>query len=89
MSEIKLSESELTQIKELQDSYLSSTAKFGQLKIEQVLLQKQQDNLLALETELVNEYLKLQEKEDKLNEEIAAKYGNGTINLETGLFTAD
>ena len=89
MSEIKLTESELTQIKELQDSYLASTAKFGQLKIEQLLLQKQIDNLSVLEQELTTEYLQIQEKEDKLNEEIAKKYGDGTINLETGVFTAD
>ena len=81
MSEqIKLSQEELYTIKQLQQSQQDLISRFGQLEYQMQLLELQKD-------QLVETIGKLQQDEQKTGEALTQKYGNGTVNLESGMFT--
>ena len=81
MSEqIKLSQEELDNIKQLQQQQQNLIGQFGQLEYQMQLLELQKD-------QLVETIGKLQKDEQKIGEELTQKYGNGTVDLESGMFT--
>lgn len=81
MSEqIKLSQEELESIKELQNQQQSLIAQFGQLEYQMQLLELQKD-------QLVETMSQLQGVEQKTGQDLTTKYGNGTVDLESGMFT--
>jgi hypothetical protein len=84
---ITLTESELNALKELREKYALSTTQFGQLKIEKRLLQKELDRLNRLEEEFETQYDAIIESEIVLVKQIEETYGQGNIDLETGIFT--
>ena len=78
--EVKFTEEELKQVQNIQSSYVDVTNKFGQLKLAQVRLDKQ-------EVDLENALQKIQSDEQTFLDGITKKYGQGTLNPETGVFT--
>ena len=81
MSEqIKLSQEELDNIKQLQQQQQNLIGQFGQLEYQMQLLELQKD-------QLVETIGKLQKNEQKIGEELTQKYGNETVDLESGMFT--
>ena len=76
----KFTEDELTQVQNIQQSYQNVQIQFGQLKLSQIRLDEQ-------EIELEEALKTLQEKEKKFLDGITEKYGQGTLNPETGEFT--
>jgi hypothetical protein len=77
---IKLEDSEILQIKNLQDQQDSLINSFGQLEYQIQLLELQKKGLLEL-------LESIRTKEKDLAQELTQKYGNGTINIEEGVFT--
>ena len=75
---------ELANVKELASSLNDITTKFGQLKVEKLNLLTQISALEELENSMDKEYFELKEKEYTLSKELSEKYGEGTLNLETG-----
>jgi hypothetical protein len=81
MSEqIQLSQEELNSIKELQTLQQTLINQFGQVEYQLQILEAQKDKL-------VDSLAKLQEDEANLGKVLTEKYGNGTINIDSGLFT--
>tara|TARA_R110000796_G_scaffold141819_1_gene258214 strand:+ start:409 stop:663 length:255 start_codon:yes stop_codon:yes gene_type:complete len=81
MSEqIKLSQEELDSIKQLQNEQQSLVNQFGQLEYQMQLLELQKD-------QLVETIGKLQNEEKEIGTNLTEKYGNGTVDLESGMFT--
>lgn len=81
MSEqITLSQEELDSIKQLQQQQQDLITKFGTLEYQIQLLELQKD-------QLVDAIGKLQQDEIKIGNELTQKYGNGTVNLDSGTFT--
>ena len=78
--EVKFTEEELTQVQNIQKSYLNVQNQFGQLKMAQIRLDNQ-------EIDLENSLKQIQEEEQKFLDGITNKYGQGTLNPETGVFT--
>lgn len=88
MSEQKsITEEELNSIKELQTQYAKITADLGQLNINKFILQRDLDELRKKISEQQNLYLEAQDRESKLVQELNDKYGEGSLNIETGVFT--
>ena len=83
----KFSEEEMKTIKEIQDEYIKVQTQFGQLSISRIRLHNQLNSLDDSETELNESFVNLQEKERKFLEKTSEKYGQGTLNPETGEFT--
>tara|TARA_R110000822_G_scaffold135878_3_gene273392 strand:+ start:61 stop:315 length:255 start_codon:yes stop_codon:yes gene_type:complete len=80
MSEqIKLSQEELDSIKQLQNEQQSLVNQFGQLEYQMQLLELQKD-------QLVETIGKLQNEEKEIGTNLTEKYGNGTVDLESGMF---
>ena len=81
MSEqIQLSQEELDNIKQLQATQQNLISRFGQVEYQLQVLEAQKDKL-------VESLAQLQEEETNLGKTLTAKYGNGSINIDSGLFT--
>ena len=78
--EVKFTEDELKQVQNIQKSYLNVQSQFGQLKLAQIRLDGQ-------EIELEESFKNLQVEEQKFLDSITDKYGQGSLNSETGVFT--
>ena len=86
--EVKFTDDELKQLQELQNSYQEKQIQFGQLKVQKMLLQQQRDSIEDSESKLEVEYSEIQGNERKIVEELNKKYGPGSLNPETGMFTS-
>jgi len=84
---IKFSDEEMTQLGQLQQSYREKMEKFGQVKVQRLLVEQQLDGLESAEQQVEVEYKDVQESERKLVESLNKKYGQGTLDVETGIFT--
>jgi hypothetical protein len=77
--EVKFTEQELTQVQNIQKTYANIQNQFGQLKLAQIRLEEQE---IEIEDALKN----IQVEEKKFLDGITEKYGQGTLNPETGVF---
>ena len=85
--EVKFTDDELKQLQELQTSYQEKQLQFGQLKVQKLLLQQQVNTLKESESKLEVDYSEIQENERKIVDELNKKYGPGSLDPATGVFT--
>ena len=85
--ETKFSEEELKSLSELAQGYQTTQAAFGQLRVQKILLSQQQEGLEEAEVKLESDYITLQDKERELVKELNDKYGPGSLDPQTGVFT--
>ena len=78
--DIKFSEDELKQISEIRTAYAEITNRFGQIQLTKYNLQKQEE-----QAEIDFESIKI--KEQEILQKITEKYGPGTLDPNTGVFT--
>lgn len=76
----KLSEKELSTLKEYQEQNAKIAADLGNIEINFSLLKKQKEIVLK-------EFDSLQESQNSTGKELQEKYGAGNIDLEKGEFT--
>ena len=86
-SEVKFSEEEMKQVSDIQLSYADITNKFGQLSLTRIRLEQQLKSLSDTYNDLVKELTDNQDEEKKFLESINEKYGQGSLNPDTGVFT--
>jgi len=89
MSETKFTEEELKQIKEIQESYFDVQNQFGQARIAKLRLEEQMNTVIKGEEDLLGKFEEIQSKEKDFLKTITDKYGEGSLNPETGEFTAN
>ena len=82
----KFSEEDIEKIKDIQKQYVGIQQAFGQLELNKFRLKTQEDNLGKMHEELKNKLFELQESESNLIKEFNEKYGEGTLDLESGNF---
>jgi archaellum component FlaC len=80
MEKIKLSQEEIETLTKLQDTQAGIINTLGQLEYNIQLLELQKEQI----TEQIEE---LKKSEIKIGQDLTKKYGNGSIDLDTGLFT--
>ena len=85
--EIKFTEDELKSLNELRETYGKVQADFGALKVRRLVLDQQLEELDNADEAVHKAYTENQETERKLVEELNEKYGPGSLNPETGVFT--
>lgn len=78
--EVKFTKDELTQVQNIQKSYVNIQNQFGQLKLAQIRLDNDE---VTLEEGLKS----IQDEEKKFLDGITEKYGQGSLNPETGVFS--
>ena len=86
-SETKITADELKKIQEIQKSYADITTQLGQVWIAKIRLRDQEISLAKEEDKLNTNFSKVQDDEQKFLDEITKKYGQGSLNPETGVFT--
>ena len=85
--EIKFTEEELQGLQSLQTGYQEKQTLLGQLSVQRILLDQQSDALEARRSEVEQEYEAVQQQERDLVAQLNEKYGPGSLNPETGVFT--
>ena len=76
----KLSEKELSSLKEFQEKNSKIVADLGNIELNIDMLKKQKESVLK-------EFEKLQDDQNSIGKELQEKYGAGNIDLEKGEFT--
>lgn len=80
MQEIKLSQEEIQTLTQLQSDQQILINSFGEVEMQIQLAEIKKDSLVEALTSLKN-------KEVEVGKTLQDKYGNGTIDLESGIFT--
>ena len=80
MNKIKLSQEELQALKSLQEKQTFLISTFGQVEYEIQTLELQKQDLIKKLSEA-------KEKESLIGQQLTDKYGNGSIDVESGFFT--
>ena len=87
--EIKFSEYELKKIQSIQKTYQELQLKFGEVHIKSVQIEQQADAIDKDTKALEKQYVETQNNERSFLNELSEKYGKGSFNLETGVFTPE
>lgn len=85
--QIKFTDEELNEYLSLQAKYQNVIIEMGQLSIRGYQIDDAITKLKEDETRLKDEYLTLQQKEDDLLKATTEKYGEGSLDIKTGIFT--
>ena len=80
MEQIKLSQEEIQTLTQLQSDQQTLINSFGEVEMQIQLAEIKKDSLVEALTSLKN-------KEVEVGKTLQDKYGNGTIDLESGIFT--
>ena len=83
----KLTTEELQSIKDLQSKYNQTIFEIGVAEAQRIALQEQVDKLQSNKSALVNDLATIEKQESDLVASLQTKYGNGSINPETGEIT--
>ena len=83
---IKFTEDEMKKIKKFQESYVTIQQNLGQISIAELKLNQQLKALGESEIELKNKFVEVQQDEKSFIEEITKKYGDGTLDPNSGTF---
>ena len=75
-----LTQEELTQLKNIQNQQNTLLINLGSIEYRMLLLEQNKN-------ELKNQVLELEKMNNELGVQLTEKYGNGTLNLETGEIT--
>ena len=75
----KFTEEEMKNISLIKEDYNRITIKLGQIEMDRILLDEQRDDLNK-------KYFEVREKEIKYAKELSSKYGEGSLDLDTGVF---
>jgi len=84
---IKFTDEELQEIQSIQDDYNDVAVKFGQIEVQKILMNQQLETLEKSHEGLQSDYRKTQQIEKELSEKLNKKYGTGTLDIKTGIFT--
>ena len=84
----QLTTEELQSIKDLQSKYNQTIFEIGIAEAQRLALQEQVEKLGENKKQLVNDLATIEQKESELTKSLQEKYGNGSINPETGEITA-
>tara|TARA_Y100001973_G_C5200202_1_gene337072 strand:+ start:154 stop:447 length:294 start_codon:yes stop_codon:yes gene_type:complete len=83
----KFTEEEMKELQNIQQKYIDIQNSLGQLSMARIKVNKQLEALDLDENDLLNEFDKVREGENKFVDGIREKYGDGQLNPETGEFT--
>ena len=85
--ETKFTKEEMNTISEIQEKYLEIQQKLGQISLSKLKLEQQVEAIDKVEKELLEYFKKTQKEEKDFVDNITKKYGDGTLNPDSGIFT--
>jgi len=84
---IKFSEDELRELVDLKQKYHTNLLGFGDVKLRTYMIEDEIANLKEREDKLKQEHLDLQNEEKGILDKITHKYGEGSLDIQSGVFT--
>ena len=88
-TETKFTKEELQGLQAIQAGYQDLQLRMGGLKMQQIAHDRTAERLVELEDQLMAELNQLNETEKKTAQEMNEKYGRGSLDPATGVFTQD
>jgi len=85
--DVKFTDDEMTKINELQGAYVNLQNALGQVGISRIRLEQQFDNLELNEKNIKDKFAETQKNEKDFVDSINKKYGDGNLDLQSGVFT--
>ena len=85
-SAVKFSEEEMKELDGIQSTYFEVQNKFGAVAVTRLRLEQQLNDMNQYTDELRKNFIDNQEEEKKFLEKIREKYGDGNLDLESGVF---
>ena len=85
----KLTDEELSSVKGLREEILGVISTVGQLKLTHDLIEEDLNTTKGRLLEQSQKYKELLVKEKQLIDELLKKYGMGSLDIETGVFTPE
>ena len=85
--EVKFTEKELKQVTDLQGTYLNLQNALGQISIGRIRLEQQIQDYDDAEGKVRERFANTQKEERDFIGEINKKYGDGNLDINTGVFT--
>jgi len=82
----KFTEEEISEIKSVRDKYTEYTVLFGQLEVQKELIKRQLSQVENSITNTWENYNNLIKSEEALIKKLNEKYGEGTLDLDSGEF---
>jgi len=87
MAEIKFTDEEMKSLNEIQTQYRNLQMSMGALKLQQIAHEKQHETLEQAETDMLLKLSEMQNSEADLAKTLNDKYGQGSLDPATGVFT--
>jgi septal ring factor EnvC (AmiA/AmiB activator) len=85
--EVKFDKDEMKKIEELQQTYVGLQNALGQMGVARIRLEQQINDLNDNEGKIRAQFTETQNKEREFVQSINKKYGDGNLNLESGVFS--
>tara|TARA_R100000008_G_C3461167_1_gene104254 strand:+ start:213 stop:530 length:318 start_codon:yes stop_codon:yes gene_type:complete len=82
----KVDTEHIDKIKEIQQKYVNVQTSLGHVSITRLRWTQQLNSLDQLEEELQTKFLDTQKEEQSLLDELTKKYGDGTLDMDSGQF---
>lgn len=87
MSEpIKMTESEIAEIRMLQEKFQEKIVEFGKLYLQKMQVEASIKSVTDQETKLREDWVNLQKLENDFVEKLLQKYGEGALDIKAGVF---
>ena len=86
MAEVKFTEEEMKSLREIQESYFNVQNEYGKLELSRIRLEQQLDGLDTMDNGLREKFVQTQGTEKEFLDGITKKYGEGTLDQESGVF---
>ena len=86
-NEVKFTDDEMKTLNDIQEGYTAVQNAFGQLNVSRIRLEQRLDELSAVENNLKTRFLEVQSNEKQFIDNVNKIYGDGNLDLSTGVFT--
>ena len=86
MAEVKFTEEEMKSLRGIQESYFNVQNEYGKLELSRIRLEQQLDGLDTMDNGLREKFVQTQSTEKEFLDGITKKYGEGTLDQESGVF---
>lgn len=86
---IKMDDSELQEVQQLQSKFQQNIFHLGKNTLNGIQAKKALESVDVRESKLMEELTLLQKAESELIDKFLKKYGEGSLNLEEGVFISD
>ena len=83
----KFTKEEMDMISKIQETYLDIQQKLAQVSLSKLKLEQQAEAIDRMEEELLENFKKTKKEEKDFVDGVTKKYGDGTLNPESGIFT--